>query len=83
MRSLTQLNPSVPLYIPEKGAGGEAIAVIDYSKEDDLLWVIIMDDTGEIWSVPNAKVRGFKNYSIGRTLDRAKPDDPLAASPSA
>lgn len=69
MRSLTQLNPSVPLFIPEKGAGGEAIAVIDYSKEDDLMWVIIMDDTGEIWTVPNAKVRGFKNYSIGRTLE--------------
>jgi hypothetical protein len=82
LRSLTQLNPSVPLYIPEKGAGGEAIAVIDYSKEDDLLWVIIMDDTGEIWTVPNAKVRGFKNYSIGRMLDRAKPSEPLAASPS-
>ena len=77
----TQLNPSIPMETP-KGRG-LAIAVIDYSKEDDLLWVIIMDDTGEIWSVPNSKVRGFKNYSIGRTLDRAKPDVPLAASPSA
>jgi len=47
---------------------GEAVAVIDYSKEDDLLWVIIMDSSGEIWTVPNQFVRGIRNVSIGRDI---------------
>lgn len=62
-----QLNPSIPLYVLDKGSG-EAIGVIDYSKEDDLMWVVILDLTGEIWVEPNNQVRGIKNYSIGRNL---------------
>jgi len=70
--ALTQLNPSIPLRSPK--ASGEAIAVIDYSKEDDLLWVIVDDATGQIWTVPNAEVRAFRNYSIGRnTVDEVHP----------
>lgn len=59
-----QLRPSIPLRSPK--ASGEAIAVIDYSKEDDLLWVIVDDETGQLWWVPNGEVRAYKNYSIGR-----------------
>lgn len=67
---IIQLNPSIPLEVVDtpnfpKGSG-EAIALIDYSKEDDLLWVIIMDSSGEIWTVPNQFVRGIGNVSIGR-----------------
>lgn len=62
--SFVQLNPQIPL-ITEKGPG-QAVAVIDYSEEHDLMWVVILDDTGEIWTFPNSKVRGFPNYSIGR-----------------
>lgn len=62
--SFYQLNPSVPLRSPK--ASGEAIAVIDYGGEHDLMWVIIDDETGQIWTVPNGEVRAFKNYSIGR-----------------
>jgi hypothetical protein len=64
--SFTQLNPCIPLNT-EKGMG-EAIAVIDYSQKHDLVWVVILDDTGEIWCIPNNKVRGIKNYTIGRNL---------------
>lgn len=63
----TQLNPYIPLYVVDKKTSGQAIGVIDYSKDDDLLWVIILDDTGEVWCVNNANVRGVKNYSLGRT----------------
>lgn len=63
-RTFTQLNPQIPL-MTEKGKG-QAIAVIDYSEEHDLIWVVILDDTGEIWSIPNPKVRGFPNYTMGR-----------------
>lgn len=62
----TQLNPYIPLYVVDKKITGQAIGVIDYSKDDDLLWVVILDDTGEIWCVNNANVRGVKNYSFGR-----------------
>lgn len=70
--SFVQLNPTIPLRTSR--GGGEAIAVIDYSSEHDLMWVIIDDATGEVWTTPNADVRGFKNYSVGRTLEGAKPD---------
>lgn len=61
---MLQLDPQIPL-ITDKGPG-QAILVIDYSEESDLMFVVILDDTGEIWTVPNHKVRGFANYSIGR-----------------
>lgn len=68
---LVQLNPSIPLRSPR--ASGEAIAVIDYGPEHDLLWVIVDDTTGQIWSVRNPDVRAYKNPSIGRnTVDEVK-----------
>ena len=62
----TQLNPYIPMYVVDRKTTGQAIGVIDYSKDDDLLWVIILDDTNEIWCVNNQNVRGVKNYSFGR-----------------
>lgn len=61
---LTQLNPSLPLDTP-KGAG-YAVAVIDYGLEHSLLWVVALNDTGEIWCVPNSEARMQKNWSAGR-----------------
>lgn len=61
---MMQLNPQIPL-MTEKGPA-QAIMVIDYSEEYDLLFVCILDESGEIWTFPNSKVRGFTNYSIGR-----------------
>lgn len=68
--SFTQLNPSIPIWT--KKGEGEAIAVIDYSKEDHLFWVVIMDNTGEIWTLANPEVRGVKNITIGRELSELK-----------
>ena len=61
---LTQLNPSLPLDTP-KGEG-YAVAVIDYGLEHSLLWVVALNDTGEIWCVPNSEARMQKNWSAGR-----------------
>lgn len=36
--SLTQLNPTIPVYVLGKGAG-YAVAVIDYGQEHNLIWV--------------------------------------------
>ena len=63
---LTQLNPPLPLDTP-KGAG-YAVAVIDYGLEHSLLWVVALNDTGEIWCVPNSDVRMQKNWSAGRRV---------------
>jgi len=64
---ILQLNPSIPVEVVGRGYG-EAVILIDYSKEDDLLWVVALDSNGEIWSVPNKDIRFIKNYSIGRNF---------------
>ena len=48
-----------------KGAG-YAVAVIDYGLEHSLLWGVALNDTGEIWCVPNSEARMQKNWSAGR-----------------
>jgi hypothetical protein len=65
MSKFTQLDPQIPLET-EKGPG-QAVGIIDYSEEHDLLWVVILDDGGEIWTFRNSQVRGFPNYTMGRT----------------
>ncbi len=61
---IQQLNPPIPLNTPK--GDGEAWLVIDYSKEDDLMWVVCIDSTGEVWTFRNQDVRGIKNVTIGR-----------------
>jgi hypothetical protein len=60
----TQLEPTIPMQT-SKG-DGLAFAVIDYGIEHNLLWVVALDDNGEIWCVPNSEVRVSPNWSIGR-----------------
>ena len=62
----TQLDPTIPM-ATSKG-DGLAFAVIDYGIEHDLLWVVALDDSGEIWCVPNSEVRVAANWSIGRRI---------------
>lgn len=72
---LVQLNPSIPLRSPR--ASGEAIMVVDYGPEHDVLWAIVDDATGQVWWVPNGEVRAYRNYSIGRNaVDEVKPWQP-------
>ncbi len=70
--AFTQLEPPIPLHIVGRGPGF-AIAVIDYGQEFDLLWVVGMDDGGEIWCVPNTQVRLQANWSMGRGKKLPKP----------
>ena len=64
--TVLQLNPTIPMETPL--GSGQAILVIDYSSEHHLIWTIIIDSTGEIWSFPNPKVRGQKNITMNREL---------------
>ena len=45
-----------------------AFAVIDYGEEHNLIWVVALDDSGEIWCSPNPKVRMRANWTIGRSV---------------
>jgi len=67
--SFTQLSPSLPMTVEGKGTG-VAFAVIDYGEEHDLIWVVALDESGEIWCAPNPKVRLRANWTLGRTMAR-------------
>jgi hypothetical protein len=68
--SFTQLAPNIPVSVEGKGHGS-AFAVIDYGEEHNLIWVVALDDSGEIWCSPNPKVRMQKNWTMGRTVPAA------------
>lgn len=65
--SFTQLDPALPVTVEEKGSG-YAIAVIDYGQEHNLIWVVALNESGEIWCSPNPKVRLCRNWTMGRVL---------------
>ena len=61
---LTRLEPPIPMNTV-KGEG-YAFMVIDYGFENDLLWVVALNDTRGIWCVPNNEVRMQENWTAGR-----------------
>jgi hypothetical protein len=71
---MLQLDPPIPLVTP-KGPG-YALLVVDYSQEHHLMWVVALDDGGEIWMFENPKVRVYSNYTLGRTAAKDFPPVP-------
>jgi hypothetical protein len=69
---MIQLNPPIPMNTP-KGEGF-AHLMLDYGPESDLYWVVMITETGEIWTYANRYVRGSKNITLGRT----NPSQPMA-----
>ena len=63
---MLQLAPVLEVDTPR--GRGHAEVLIDYGAEADLLWVVVLRDSGEIWTFRNADVRATANVSIGRTL---------------
>lgn len=62
---ILQLNPSIPLIVTAKNdLPGRAIALIDYGPDHDLIWVVALYDSGEIWSVPNSGVKMWTNWTM-------------------
>jgi hypothetical protein len=76
--AFTQLDPPIPLTVLEKG-DGFAVGVIDYGQEFDLLWVVALNDSGEIWSAPNPQVRMQGNWSMGRAKPHRRSASKLSA----
>jgi hypothetical protein len=73
MSHMLQLNPSLPVHVMGRGKG-EAVGWLDYGKEDNLIWIVAMNESGEVWCVPNQDIRFLNNYSIGRTYLVKKPE---------
>jgi hypothetical protein len=62
-----QLNPYIPVIIKSKeNAKGYAFALHDYSQEHHCIWGVALDDSGEVWWVPNPEIRFQDNWSMGR-----------------
>ncbi len=68
--TILQLKPTIPLITP-KGTG-KAILVIDYGEEHHLLWTVLIDETGEIWTFKNPEVKAQNNITMGRINDNKK-----------
>jgi hypothetical protein len=64
---ITQLNPTLPVIVTSKdNRHGEVFALWNRSPEHDIYYGVIMDDTGEIWWVPNPEVRVTFCWTVGR-----------------
>jgi hypothetical protein len=63
---ILQLNPPIPVSCPY--GDGYALFLIDYGQEHNLLFTIALNETGEIWSFDNTKVKLQKNISMGRLV---------------
>ena len=69
---ILQLNPQIPVYLDDFNSlneTGRAIGWIDYSEENNLLWIVALDSNGTVWIVPNHYVRLQFNISLGRVKD--------------
>lgn len=67
MGMILQLNPSIPMIVTSKeNRAGEAIFLWERSPEHFCYWGIVLDDTGEIWWVPNNEVRVMHCWTTGR-----------------
>jgi hypothetical protein len=58
----TELRVHLPVSTPR--GNGFAFAVIDYGQEHHLIWIVALDDTGEIWAVANPDVRVRPNPTM-------------------
>ena len=61
---ILQLNPSIP--VQTTSGKGQAVAIIDYSPEHDLYWVVFLDHSRECWTFQNKDIRAQENLSLGR-----------------
>lgn len=66
--ALLQLDPMLPL-VTDEGRNCTAFAIIDYSQEHSLLFVCFMDESREIWTLPNSRLRARDNVSLGRMAE--------------
>ena len=73
---MLQLNPPLvrvvvggPGWIGPTGKG-VANLIEPGHRDDDLVWIIDMDENGETWCVPNRYVRAPRNITYGRAVNK-------------
>ena len=80
---IIQLNPPIPMTVVGgtveshtwKGPTGSGLVLFlnDNGQEQHLTWVIVFDDSGQIWEIKNPFVRCPSNLTWGRHTPRPKP----------
>ena len=68
---MIEIKSPIPLIIVDNPDGiptgkGRAYFMDDGSIDEDIVWVIAMDATGECWSVRNRYIRFVPNRTYGR-----------------
>jgi hypothetical protein len=63
---MLQLDPPIPVETP-KGEG-QAVVLIDYGPDYDLLWVVFDKVSGECWTFNNSKVRAVRNITMNQRV---------------
>ena len=70
-----QLNPPIPVAVvaktlphgvAAKSGRGWAYGWKDVGIDGHRLWIVVMDDTGEVVDVPQPEIRVDANWSLGR-----------------
>ncbi len=64
-QSLLQLNPPIPL-LTDDGRKCTALLVIDYGPEHPTMFLVGMDESRELWVLPQHKLRLQDNVTMGR-----------------
>lgn len=69
---ITQLNPSLPVIVTSKeNREGEAMFVEVRSPEHHKYWGVVLDDSGEVWWVPNHEIRVTNCWTTERPPRKA------------
>jgi len=75
---MLQLNPPLMRVVVGgpgwEGPTGKGVAnlVEPGHRDDDIIWIIDMDENGQTWCVPNRFVRAPRNITYGRKSDPVK-----------
>ncbi len=79
--SILQLNPPIPVVTPD--GGGEAIGWMDYGRNQELFWIVLLRATGECWAYPNSAIRACPVAMFGQTPEFSTEDlgKSITASP--
>lgn len=55
----------MPDFVQAKRSTGNAIGVL-FNRDQHDIWMVVLDDTGEVINVPNSKIRLEENWTYGR-----------------
>lgn len=72
MASMLQLDPPIPV-VTLKGKGLARI-LLDHGPDQELMWVVFQDITGECWTWRSTDVRSQESFSFDKPSPKLRPD---------